>query len=212
MRIRKEVLVMGVILIAIIAIGFLLMRTDKTQTVDSGKIIRDDSHMTGSQGAKMTIVEFGDYQCPSCGAAHPILKQILAQYQSNPNFNFVFRNFPLPMHANALPAAEAAEAAGAQGKYWEMHDKLYENQGEWSENINALAVFANYAQQIGLDVDKFTTDIRNSKYKDFISADANDALALSLNATPTFFVNGTMQVGVPDYNALKKTIDEALAK
>src|SRR5258708_6923943 len=123
----KQAKIMMVIGLVVIVGGiWLLAKTPQQQqagkAIDSKSLVRSTSHMTGSPNAKVTLVEFGDFQCPACGAAYPVLKPILATYQSNPNFNFVFRNFPLPQHPYAQIAAEASEAAGAQGKYWQMHD------------------------------------------------------------------------------------------
>src|SRR5438552_3274427 len=133
---KKQVLILIGLGIVIIGGGILLMLRSGSFSAsptnqplaDPGKLVRDNSHMTSKLNAKVTVVEFGDYQCPACGYAYPILKQVLEdQYKDNPDVNFVFRNFPLPQHANAPAAAEAAEAAGAQGKYWFMHDLLYEH-------------------------------------------------------------------------------------
>lgn len=156
------------------------------KVTDPGKLVRSSSHTQGT--GKIQIVEFGDYQCPSCGAAHPIIKQIQKDFSSD--VSLVFRNFPLPMHTNALPAAEAAEAAGKQGKYFEMHDALYEHQKDWSTLANPLDAFVGYAKTLGLDTDKFKQDVEATAYKTIIENDTADGTALSVNATPTIYVNG----------------------
>jgi protein-disulfide isomerase len=166
------------------------------QPVDQSKLVRTTSHMTGSPSAKVTLVEFGDYQCPSCGAAYQPIKDLVSQYSSNSNFNFVFREFPLSsVHPNADIAAEAAEAAGEQGAYWQMHDLLYQNQAEWADSGAPMQFFLKYAQQIGLDVNKFQTEVQASKFDSVISADVADGNAVNVNATPTFYVNGVPYVG-----------------
>lgn len=181
-----------------------------SQPVDAQSLIREGSHMTGSKNAKVTVVEFGDYQCPFCAQVNPVVEQVIAAYKNNSNFNFVFRNFPLSQHPNALPAAEAAEAAGAQGKFWEMHNKIYENQAQWADSASALDIFARYAQDLGLDVDKFRQDAQNNKFSDIIRADANDGTKLGVNATPTFYLNGEKQEQISTFDQFKQKIDAAL--
>jgi protein-disulfide isomerase len=186
--------------------------TAPSAPVDNSLLVREGSHMTASKTAKVQIVEFGDYQCPACAAAFPITQKFLADYKNNPDVNFIFRNFPLAMHQNAQISAEAAEAAAAQGKFWEMHDMLYEKQGEWGEAPNPIDFFVTYAQNIGLDVAKFKTDIQNNQYSQIISADQKDGEKLGINGTPTFYINGVEFHGgsVPTYEDFKTKIDSLL--
>ena len=167
--------------------------------------------MTGSATAKVQMVEFGDYQCPACGAAYPMVKQITDEYASNPNFDFVFRNFPLPQHPNAPEAAEAAEAAGAQGQYWQMHDMLYAGQADWVDLADPTAIFVGYATKLGLNVTTFKTALATNQYASAIAADQSDGNQLGVDATPTLYVNGTQ---LTDYSVttMKTAIDAALAK
>lgn len=175
---------------------------------DPKVLVRSDSHQLNAKNKKVTLVEFGDFQCPACGASHPVVTQLLAEDKGN--MNFVFRNFPLPMHGNANVAAQAAEAAGDQGKYFEMHDLLYENQKEWSESKNALSDhFLGYAKQLKLDVDKFEKDVKDKKFSSKIDKDQADGNALGVNSTPTFFINGQLQAGGLPYDQFKLKIDEA---
>lgn len=178
------------------------------QAVDSQSLVLDTSRMTGDKNAKVTLVEFGDFQCPACAQFHPKVKEILEHYKGNKDFNFVFRNFPLTQHKNAPISAEAAEAAGEQGKYWEMHDKLYEAQNEWSESSNPLDIFAGYAQQLGLNVDQFKNDVANSKFKALIDADQADGVKLKVNATPTFYLNGQKLDVLPSLNDFIAKVDK----
>lgn len=172
-----------------------------SSSADPKLLIRSDSHQTASGSAQPTIVEFGDYQCPACGQAEPIVEQARKL-----NANFVFRNFPLPQHRNALISAEAAEAAGEQGKFWEMHDRLYQNQTEWSESTDALTIFTGYAKDLGLDTTKFKDEVTSNKFADQINQDKNDGLALGVDSTPTFFINGQKLVGVPSLDDFKNAI------
>jgi protein-disulfide isomerase len=183
------------------------------QSSDPQSILRDTSHMTGKKDAKVTIVEFGDFQCPACGAAFPIVEQVLAGYKDNPEVNFAFRNFPLEtIHPNARIGSEAAEAAGDQGKFWEMYRKLYEKQGEWSTQPAPLDKLVGYASEIGLDTGKFRSYVEQHLAKDIIDADINDAEKLTVNSTPTFFINGEIIRKVLTADEMKAKIDAALAK
>lgn len=170
-------------------------------------LIKQDSHIQGTKDAKVTLVEFGDFQCPACGASYPIITQLLNNYSGK--VNFVFRNFPLAIHKNAQSAAEAAEAAGAQGKFFEMYDALYQNQADWGESNKAMDFYIKYAQTIGLDVEKFKTDVTSNKYDSKIQNDINDGNALGVNATPTFFLNGEKISGGLPYDQFKTKIDAA---
>jgi len=171
-------------------------------------LIRSTSHKTTDTDTKVTIVEFGDFQCPACGAAHPIVAKLLEDYKGK--ITFVFREFPLPMHPNGKIAAEAAEAAGSQGKFFQMHDKLYDNQKEWAESKNPMDYFVKYAKEIGLKVDYFTNDMKSNTYNQKIQNDVTDGNALGVNATPTFFINGQIQAGGLPYDEFKAKIDAAL--
>ncbi|HWT39907.1 MAG TPA: thioredoxin domain-containing protein [Dongiaceae bacterium] len=148
-------------------------------------------HVTGKLDSKVMFIEFGDYQCPSCGGAYPNLKTLLNDYGSK--ITFVFRNFPLTtIHPNARAAAAVAEAAGLQGKYWEMHDTLYQNQNDWNslDTTQRAKVFDGYAQTLGLNMDQFHKDIASSRVDQKISFDQALGKQENVDATPTFFLNG----------------------
>ncbi len=216
----KILSVVGVITLVIIVGAAIFLnggqqqQNQQTTTIskaDQKLLVKSDSHQTQKPNAKVVLVEFGDYECPACGSAYPIVNEILSTYKNK--IDFVFRNFPLTtVHQNAMIAAEAAEAAGAQGKYWEMHNKLYENQQEWGESTNPMDFFTNYAKELHLNVDQLVNDVQNKKYEKQIMADENDGNALGINATPTFFLNNQELVGVPTYNDLKNKIDALLKK
>ena len=145
----------------------------------------------GNPNAKVTLTEYGDYECPACGAYAPIVSQVVGQYGSQ--IYYAFREFPLySIHPNAGISAQAAEAAGLQGKYWQMHDILYKNQAAWSGDSPASVVhdyFDGYAQQIGLNVPKFDQDINSSPVINKIQNDVATGNAAQIDHTPTFFVN-----------------------
>ena len=213
----KENTIVGVIcLVFFVVIGYLFWlgpssSNVSTQIKDPSLLVRDNSHMTGTSTAKVTVVEFGDFECPACAGANPELKKTIDAYKSNPNFNFVFRHFPLPQHKNAIPAALVAEAAGAQGKFFEMDSALYENQSEWGESADPSAFFTKYATALDLDMTKFNADIKDSKYSDFIQSDAADGATLGIDHTPTVFINGAEQTDL-NFASMKTAVDGLLAK
>lgn len=209
----------GVVTVIIVIIGALTIgnRPGKNQdqkTLDKAKVemlVRGDTHAVRAAKAKVTVVEFGDFQCPACGVAHTVAKQIKNDYKGR--INFAFREFPLiQVHKNAYVAALAAEAAGGQGKFWEMHDLLFENQEKWSEKKDPVDVFAVYAKKIGIDVDKFKKDVKDKKYDKNIQSDMDDGTQLGISSTPTFFINDKVYPGVLKYDEFKSNIEGELKK
>jgi protein-disulfide isomerase len=166
-------------------------------------------NMLGSPTAAVTVEEFADFQCPSCGATHPTMKQIQSMYGSR--IKFIFREFPLPMHDKSYDAAVSAEAAGMQGKFWDMHNQLFTNQKTWAADPNYRQVWADYAQKIGLDVEKWKNDMAGLQAKSRVDADLQRGRGVNINTTPTVFVNGT-QVPYPavTVEGLKQIIDQEL--
>jgi protein-disulfide isomerase len=145
--------------------------------------------VTGKESATMTLVEFGDFQCPSCGLYHPIISGLL---EDSPDLvKLEFHHFPLlSIHPNALPASKAAEAAGDQGKYWEMHNLLFERQQAWSGRANPEDDFMAMAREIGLDAARFQQSYRSQEVQDRVLADVSRGNDIHVDATPTFFING----------------------
>lgn len=164
------------------------------------------SPVRGPESAPITIVEFSDFQCPYCQRGAEIMEQVLA---ANPkNVKLVFKNLPLPMHPQAKPAAIAALAAGAQGKFWEMHDLLFKNQGE----IGKPDTFTKFASQIGLDVEKFKKDMENPEYGKMVEADMAQAEGLGIQGTPGFVVNGVQVTGAQPVSVFQEIINRWLKK
>ncbi len=146
-------------------------------------------HARGGATARVTLEEFGDFECPPCGQLYPILKTLEREYGDR--LRVVFREFPLtPPHQHALAAAQAAEAAGLQGRFFEMHDLLYENQKAWHDAFDTRPIFEGYAKQIGLDVEKFKTDQSGEVVSLRITADGSRGHALGVKGTPTVFLDG----------------------
>jgi protein-disulfide isomerase len=153
-------------------------------------------HMVGPPDAPAALVEYGDYQCPHCGMAHPVVKTILRHLGRN--VCFAFRHFPLAeIHPYALPAAEAAEAAGAQGKFWEMHDLLYENQRALEDRD-----LLRYAEALDLDLTRFVTELAEHTWEPRVREDFMTGVRSGVNGTPTFFVNGVRHDGPWDAETL----------
>jgi protein-disulfide isomerase len=142
----------------------------------------------GGASAKVTLEEFSDFQCPACGGLAPGLRNVVKDYGDS--VRLVFRNFPLAMHKYAFQAARAAEAAGQQGKFWEMHDLLYDNQKEWSDSMEPRVQFDSYATRLGLDVQKFKTDMERADLTERIKADYARGMSLGVPGTPTVYLNG----------------------
>lgn len=166
----------------------------------------------GPDDAKVVLTEFGDLQCPVCSnyETQILQKEIFPNYGDK--IRFVWKHFPLnpQPHKNAFNAAVASEAANAQGKFWQMHDILFAKQAEWSDLDDPASKFADYAGQIGLDVGKFKQDYGSKKFDDRINADKNLGEKLSVQGTPTFFVNGVMVPNDGGPDGLKKALDNAL--
>ncbi len=149
-------------------------------------------NMMGSPTASVTVEEFADFQCPACASVHPTLKEIQSTYGNK--IKFIFRDFPLaiPAHDKSYEAAVAAEAAGMQDrtKFWAFQNKLFESQQEWTANPNYRQIWDGYAQEIGLDIEKFKADMAGTAAKSRVDADLQRGRGLSINSTPTVFING----------------------
>lgn len=160
----------------------------------------------------VTIEEFGDYQCPPCGAVHPSLKKIKAEYGDK--IRFTFRHFPLTkIHANAQPAALAAVAAGFQGKFWEMHDELYSSQETWSEAPNVTPYLAGLAQRLNLNIDRFLADMASPRALGIVIADQQEGLSRGVNSTPTVIINGIQLASESlAYEKLREEVDREVRK
>lgn len=162
----------------------------------------------GNKEAKVVLVEYGDFQCPACGAYYPLLKQLSQELGGE--MQFVYRHFPLrQIHINAELAAWAAEAAGRQGKFWEMHDLLFENQREWSEEPRANNLFIRYAESIGLDAERFANDMDSREIKGEVEKDYESGVKSAVDATPTFFLNGR-KIQPRSYDEFRNVIEEAV--
>lgn len=166
----------------------------------------------GSDSAKVKVVEFSDFQCPACQAVEPIVKKIRTSYSSS-QVQVIYRHFPLPQHAYGRQAAIYAEAAGEQGKFWEMHDILFDTQTEWSglDEKGATAFFLGLAKQLNLDENKINQAITDNGLKARIDEDTAEGNRLGVNSTPTFFVNGR-KVNMQSFDDLTAAVEQELKK
>lgn len=165
--------------------------------------IANGKFLPASSSATVTLVEFGDYVCPACGQYAPYVNKVLTDYAGK--INYVFRNYPLSYHTNAPMASYVALAAGLQGKYWEMHDKLYSTQSDWSDSTDAQNVFTNFAVELGLNKDQFVSDMNSQKVKDIVAQDKKDGDIVGLMGTPTFFLNGK-QLKINNFDELETSV------
>ena len=168
--------------------------------------VTQNDHIQGNSDAPVTLVEYGDYQCPFCGRAYYIIKELQKEY--GPQLRFVFRNFPLSeMHPLAEPAAEVAEFAGAHGRFWEMHDGLYENQDSLG-----LPLFVELTDDLGLPETGLRRALADHQFLPKIRADFLGGVRSGVNGTPTFFINGIRHEGSYEYEDLAADIDARLAR
>jgi protein-disulfide isomerase len=167
--------------------------------------VNKKDHIQGNITAPIELLEYGDYQCPHCGRAYPIIKNV--QRRFGDDLKFVFRNFPLSeMHPDALNAALAAEAAGLQNKFWEMHDIIYENQ----QDLGLESLFS-YAKTIGLDLQRFENDFQKEALRTKVEDDFESGVRSGVNGTPTFFINGKKYVGEWEEHTLSQYLKSLLA-
>lgn len=217
-------LIILILLCLTLGLGLFFYNSSKDQSLASSEIsdiatkpLTTSTHINpgadpprekGEKNAPVTMEEFGDYQCPTCGIVHAEIKKIEPSYGKQ--LRFIFRNFPLTqLHQNALAAAEAAEAAGLQGKFWEMHDRLYETQSTWAKSENALDMFIGFAQEFGLDVDRFAREMESVQVKSRIQLDRERGESLGVSSTPTIYLNGRALQSMAESD-LRTAIDKAL--
>ena len=204
--------------LATLGSGAMLYRAKRPHVLaipeDKTKAVKSDAeapHIRGNPDAAVTLEEYGDFQCPPCGMVAAFLGQIEKEYDSR--LRVVFRNFPLHMHEHAREAAIAAEAAGLQGRFWQMHDVLYREQETWSKAPNARELFESYAGTIGLDLDQFRKDMDGEKARARVDADRQRGESLGIQLTPTLFINN-QPVEQKDRNpeGIRAEINAALEK
>ena len=206
---RRFVLILLACLTLFVGLVFFLKKDASAPS--GGQSDATSNHVQGEGTSGIALVEYGDFQCPACGAYYPIVKQVKEHYGDQ--ITFQFRNFPIvSAHPNAMSAHRAAEAAHMQGKFWEMHDLLYENQESWSSSSNPAAIFRSYAEDLGLDLERYTTDLAREEVADTIQADLQAGKDIGVAATPGFILDGKLIANNPrSLEDFIKLIDEAIA-
>jgi protein-disulfide isomerase len=167
--------------------------------------VSSQDHSQGPESAPVTLVEYGDYQCPHCGRAHPVVKRLQKHFGAS--LRFVFRNFPLSeMHPMAVSAAEAAEFAASHDKFWEMHDGIFEHQSQLSPDL-----LTKLARQAGLDAEALAGALRTGEFRERVKSDFRGGVRSGVNGTPTFFINGNRHDAPPEYQSLATAISELIS-
>ncbi len=208
-------LIIGVVGLITAAAGVVLYKAKKaptpSATVEANEPARaETAHIRGPARAPVTIEEFGDFQCPPCGMLSEPLNQIERDFAGK--VRLIFRHFPLAKHLNARRASQAAEAAGLQNRFWEMHDLLYREQELWSKATVPDGLFVGYAQTLGLDPEKFRRDMQSPEVNERVSADESRAAKLGLTLTPTVFVNGKSINLAQGPVSIRAAVEAALAE
>ncbi|MCD5389836.1 MAG: DsbA family protein [Candidatus Pacebacteria bacterium] len=186
----KNGVIIGLIVLLVVAF-FVSQNSNKVnpETFANVEVSEPSAHLKGNLESEIKLIEYSDFQCPACSAVAPQVQKLVDDFGDK--FQLEYRHFPLrSIHPNAQIAAQAAEAAGIQGKFWEMHDKLFENQAEWSKSFNPKKYLKQYAEEVGINVDRFTFDLESVKVKEIVNAQYKEAETLQLPGTPAFVFNG----------------------
>ena len=200
-----------VVIRAGVGAGVMLMASREDDAGESllGMEAVETDWIKGNAEASVTLVEYSDFECPACAQFHPTVRGVVEELGDR--IQFVYRHFPISqLHKQALVAALAAEAAGRQGKFWEMHDVLFERQGEWAGAEDAGAKFGRYAQELGLDMARFEADIEDDELRDKIEEHRLSGVRSGVSGTPTFFLNGEEMNGYNTQDEFKNLIIEAV--
>lgn len=207
------------IVIVVAVFGFAISSSKKegssNRNIEDPTVLQADDHIRGKSDSKVYVINYGDFECPACNAWEPELQKITQEYGDR--VAFAYRHFPLTdKHINAFAAARASEAAAKQGKFWEMHDKLYATWNEWKgDNKSAQSKFEGYAEELGLDMNKFKEDYLSEEVADRINSDASSASEVGAEGTPTFLVNGQkveLNTVSEGKTKLRELLDQKLAE
>jgi len=211
---RIIVWVSAILIVAIAAIGAWQMATGSPTTKPSmsgkmSEMVSESDWTKGAKDSKVTLVEYSDFECPACGYFFPIAEEVTTKYKDK--ISFTYRHFPLIQHKYALDAAYASEAAGKQGKFWEMYKKIFESQGEWSGISNAKEIFEGFAKELGLDMEQFKKDRDSKEARDAVDHDKETGVRAGVNGTPSFYLNGEKIQNPKDAKEFETLIENAIA-
>lgn len=210
----KRIVIWGVVLIGIGSIILAVIKTSSinpsvSSTTSSINVTASD-WFKGDKNAKAVLVEYSDFQCQGCAFYYRIINTL--EKEVGDKMLFVYRHFPLPQHKNARLSAYASEAAGNQGKFWEMHSIIFENQKIWSDTDDAKQIFTDYAKSLNLDLTQFEKDLDSVKVKDKVENDLKSGQQLGVNSTPTFYLNGKKLNNIESYEQFKQIIEKEAEK
>lgn len=215
---KTETKVLGIIFLVTVGLllgfVFLLSKSSNSSQNIGSEVLQIDyskGQKIGSDSAKVRLVEFSDFQCPACRSAEPYIKQVISSYGDR--VQFIYRHFPLPQHQFGKKTAYLAEEAGQQGKFWQMHDRIFETQGSWSKmsGSDANSFFLNLAKELGIDENKAKEIMEGNNYKAKVDEDIAEGRRLRINSTPTFFLNGK-KLNLQSFADLNSIVGEELKK
>jgi protein-disulfide isomerase len=207
----KNYIWIGVIVIILIAL--MVWGVSGSSTINppfEAGVVHPFDNVTGNASSSVVVIEYSDFECPACRTYYPVIRQITTEFGSQ--IAFVYRDFPLiEIHPNAQLSSQAAQAAAKQGKFWQMHDLLFEKQNEWANVADPESLFESYAALTGINVNQFKTDITSKEVINFVNAQRASAIKLKLQGTPTFFVNGKQIQNPASVDAFRSIIKDAIA-
>ena len=202
----------GILLFGLLVFGLekLASQGEQQKTIPT-QSTESDTKVLGNSNASVTLLEYSDFQCPACAAYEPLINNLHKDFPDT--LKIVYRYFPLEtIHKNALISAKAAEAAQRQGKFWEMHDQLFQHQNDWAQTENPTDSFQTYAQTIGLNIDQFNADITSTSVLDTVKADEKMGTQADIPGTPSFFLNGKKLENPQSYEEFKKVVEDEISK
>ncbi len=206
--ISKKMVYVAIIILAFLGLFFFIFTKSSGNTLLE---VTSEDHILQGSNSRVTLIEYLDFECEVCGTYYPLLKVLKNSFGEN--ITFVVRYFPLPGHKNSMNAALSVEAAAKQGKFWEMHDKLFENQKIWGEGaISNPQIFANYAKEIGLDMEQYTKDLNDPSTLARIERDKDSGKKLGVSGTPSFFLEGERIPNPRSYEEFKTLLNAAIIK
>lgn len=183
--------------------------SSNSQTASLVDVISQSDWVKGNKDSKVILVEYSDFQCPACGYYYPLVKQLGEELGDK--IVIAYRHFPLPQHQNGKAAAYAAEAAGKQGKFWDMHNMIFDNQSKWSEDKNGKDIFVGYAEALNLNLDQFKSDSESDIVKEKVDNDYQSGVRSKVDSTPTFFLNGKKIQNPQSYDEFKNIVNQVIA-
>lgn len=212
MNIKRLFSWLAFVVVILLIVWGMIAASNKADKIEASLPIPNEVSSTdwvrGNLQSSVILVEYSDFQCPACAAYFPLVERIFDENKDN--IKFVYRHFPLTQHANAVPASKAAEAAGKQGKFWDMYEKIFTAHDEWENSTDIDKVLYDYATKMGLDMVKFDTDYKSKEVIDKVNNDVRSGTKAGINSTPTFYLNGVKISNPQNYEDFKKLIDDAI--